>query len=175
MTEMSRKNWDDLTHEVRNMLQCSAQYIKESSKRCKRIDELLIRLSTEKRMLDWLPPVANPKIRIDKMGNGYFGSPRGERLHHGTDYLVQPGDPIFMTLKNAKIIREVRPYSDHPELSGIVVANLICINIIFYVEPLMSLIGEEVAQSQLIGYAQDVRLKYGHNMLPHVHSEKYII
>ena len=102
--DVSRNQWDNLTHEIRNMIQCSAQSVRELSSRCLSINDLLLRLSVEKRMLDWVPPVANPKVRVDKMGDGHFGASRGNRLHRGTDYLASPGDPVFMTLKDAKVI-----------------------------------------------------------------------
>jgi len=171
---MSRHNWDELTHVMRNMLQCSKEFLRDFTKRCQEIDNLLIDISTEKEMLNWLPPVREPVIRVDALGDGHFGAPRGYRLHRGTDYIVTPGDPVFMTLKGAKVKRVTRPYADYDELTGVVVVNEHCLNVLYYVTPIEDLIGKGVPQGEVIGYAQDVRVKYGPKMLPHIHSEKYI-
>jgi hypothetical protein len=174
-SDITRQNWDDLSHGIRNMLQCSKQFLSEFSLRCRNIDELLMDISAGKDMLDWTAPVKNPVIRMDEMGDGHFGASRGARIHRGTDYLTTPGDPVFMTLKGARVKREIIPYFDCPTLTGVVLANEQCINILFYVEPIQSLIGKEVSQGQLIGHSQDVRTRYGDKMLPHIHSEKIIV
>jgi len=172
--DISRQHWDDLSHNIRNLLQCSKQYLREFTLRCTSIDSLLLEISTERQMLNWIPPVKNPAIRTDAEGDGHFGAKRGWRLHRGTDYLTKPGDPVLMTLKKAVVKREIRPYEKTPELTGVVLVNEQCINILFFVEPISGLIGKKVPQGQVIGHSQNVQVRYGKKMLPHVHSEKYI-
>ena len=109
-------------------------------------------------------------IRSDSRGDGHYLAPRGNRLHAGVDYIVKPGEDILMPFAG-KMIREARPYSDGP-LAGCVLQNDIYTLKIFYMVPYLHLIHQDkILAGDLIGTAQDVRMKWGSDMTPHIHVE----
>ena len=41
-----------------------------------------------------------PRLRgTDKQGSGAYGAPRGDRLHKGVDYAVQPGTRVYSAVR----------------------------------------------------------------------------
>jgi len=104
------------------------------------------------------------------MGDGHYLAPRGNRLHRGVDYCVQPYEAVYSPL-NGKIIRIAYPYTGDTYYKGILFQTPNITLKIFYFSPIESLLGKEVKAGQIIGYAQDISKKYGKEMLPHIHVE----
>ena len=108
-------------------------------------------------------------IRSDPMGDGRYGSSRGNRKHRGTDYLCDPGQNIVAPISGI-IARVAYPYADK-SYSGVIIAGKHMSIKLFYFEPLEDFIGGEVDQGMAIGFAQDISKRYGSKMKPHVHLE----
>ena len=132
------------------------------------------------------PPISNPTggvERNDSKGLGNFGASRagGKRKHQGTDITVAPGDPVVAPIEG-KIVRRGRAYSedkrfDTVEIQGTGKYSGMTVKI-FYVDreghdkgpnPVFAV----KAGTTVIGGAQDVRIKHGSAMKPHVHLEVY--
>jgi hypothetical protein len=101
----------------------------------------------------------NGQIRNDSQGSGFFHASRrsnekGRYLHKGVDFFVEPGQSVLSPI-SGKIIRELQVYSHTDKYRGCEIANFdICLKL-FYVDTNLSLVGEHVAQGEVIGSAQD--------------------
>lgn len=109
------------------------------------------------------------EIRNDSAGGGRYGDPRGSRQHDGTDYLCIPGQAVVAPIGGV-VTRKAYPYADR-SYSGLVIQGKNCRIKLFYVEPIIGVIGKTVKQGETIGYAQDITLRYDDNMKPHIHLE----
>lgn len=113
-------------------------------------------------------------IRSDADGDGHFGAARGDHDHRGIDLLAHPGQPLVMPITYGLIKRMAYPYKYGGEYQGAEIkghdadAGDIVVKL-FYMVPFQ--IGVEFLQGQLIGWAQDISIKYGRPMLPHIHLE----
>jgi len=107
-------------------------------------------------------------IRSDSMGDGHYLAPRGNRVHLGEDFVVIPGENILMPF-DGKLIREARPYPDS-ELSGAVIQGKIYTLKVFYFEPFLHF-NDTIPCGTIIGKAQDIRIKWGSKMTPHIHVQ----
>ena len=108
-------------------------------------------------------------IRSDAKGDGHYGSSRGGRIHEGSDYECEPGQPVYAPI-SGHIVREARPYANE-EYSGLVIqGENMCVKL-FYLSPYRGNIGKYVEQGDVIGKAQDISMKYGSPMVPHVHLQ----
>jgi murein DD-endopeptidase MepM/ murein hydrolase activator NlpD len=108
-------------------------------------------------------------IRNDSQGHGYYGAPRGARKHAGTDYICSPKQDVVAPIDGV-ITRIAYPYTDK-KYEGVILENDFVRLKIFYFIPIPRLIGKQVRQGDVIGYAQDIRKKYGDKMIPHIHLE----
>lgn len=106
-------------------------------------------------------------IRSDGAGDGRYGTARGDKIHKGTDYLCEPGQPVYSPITGT-IIREARPYTEGP-YSGLLIQGKHCSVKLFYLKP--GVTSGPVKQGQVIGIAQDISKKHGDNMTPHIHLE----
>ncbi len=113
--------------------------------------------------------VDNPVIRIDKLGDGHYLAPRGERLHRGVDYVVVPGANVYAPV-NGHIVRESWPYKDG-SYSGVLFQGSSIAFKIWYFSPYLHLIGEKLKAGTILGKAQDISKRYGKDMIPHIHIE----
>jgi len=107
-------------------------------------------------------------IRNDSMGFGYYGAPRGSRMHKGTDFLCIPGQDVVCPIPSGKIIREARPYIYERYSGCLIQGHKIAIKM-FYLDIWAHLIGKTIKQGEVIGIAQDISKKYGTDMKPHIH------
>jgi len=109
------------------------------------------------------------KIRYDAMGSGYYGARRGTRRHKGEDRLVMPGSYVYAPICG-KVIKFNDAYGDG-EYKGITIQGDNLTVKLLYLEPTKILLYRFVEQGEHIGIAQDISLKYGKEMKPHIHIE----
>jgi len=107
-------------------------------------------------------------IRNDSQGMGVFGAFRKDRLHDGTDYICKPGQAVKAPISGV-ITRIATPYKDDDRFSGVEIVGVKVSVIMFYLDPIMSMVGGYVRKGEVLGYAQDISVKYGGGMLPHIH------
>jgi hypothetical protein len=114
-------------------------------------------------------------IRSDAAGDGHFGAPRGDNTHKGVDFLTLPGQPVIMPISFGRIKRVAWPYKVNGDYRGIEIegydrgAGDVVIKM-FYLVPFQ--LGSAIAEGTVIGYAQDISVKYGGDpMQPHIHLE----
>jgi hypothetical protein len=114
--------------------------------------------------------VAGPTRRKDQYGSGQFGVTRGHRSHEGLDLVVGPGESIFSPIDGV-LVREAQPYAGDSRYQGVVIngeGNWLGYEIkLFYVS---GIICGPVRGGQLIGYAQDLSLRYL-GITNHIHIE----
>ena len=118
--------------------------------------------------LKMISPTGNG-VRSDTQGHGWYGAPRGNRKHAGTDYVCSPKQEVVAPIDGV-ITRIAYPYADK-KYEGVILENEFIKLKIFYFIPITRLIGQRVRQGEVIGYAQDIRKKYGDAMVPHIHLE----
>ena len=110
-------------------------------------------------------------IRSDPAGDGWFHSPRGDRLHNGIDYVCQVNQPILSPV-NGVVTKHGYPYGDDLSWRYIEItdgdANK---HRLFYIQPTMP-IGHTVTTESIVGNAQNIVIRYpDQGMLAHVHYE----
>lgn len=107
----------------------------------------------------------------DAYGSGAFLAPRGGRLHWGADAVCIPHEE-WRSPVSGIILRRRKPYPDDLQWSGVLIrASWGGLVTLFYLEPFPDLLGVEVSQGQVIGLAQNITLRYGPGMTPHLHCE----
>ena len=118
-------------------------------------------------------------IRVDGAGNGHFGAPRSKIVkgqtvkytHQGVDFLCEPGQDIRAPI-TGQLIRWAFPYIDDLRFEGLVVSNRMMSIKMLYVKPLQNSLNKIFNSGDLIGYAQDITLRYPDtDMKPHIHIE----
>jgi hypothetical protein len=118
-----------------------------------------------------MPIIISPTgehLRMDGAGHGYYGAPRGSRLHLGHDYPCTAGQNIVAPI-TGRISRIARPYSDDQTYFGCEIVGKRCTVKLFYVLLTPGFVGREVSQGEIIGKAQSISKKYGPPMTDHVH------
>ncbi len=106
-------------------------------------------------------------IRSDSGGDGHFGARRGKRKHEGIDLLCKPGQVVIAPIAG-KIIRSY-PYQNDRVYTGVsILADYYMVKL-WYLTPYEDLIISRVEVGQEIGLAQDISVKYGGEMKPHIH------
>lgn len=104
----------------------------------------------------------------DAMGYGHYGAPRTHGTHKGIDFVTVPGEPILATV-SGKVT--ALPYAASDLVHrGVEIVSGNEEHQIFYLKPIVR-VGQNVVRGQIIGYADDIRLKYGSAMTNHVHHE----
>ena len=109
----------------------------------------------------------------DGYGRGDFGVSRdgGARRHEGMDFITAPGEEIQAPIGGV-VKRVLYPYAGDTRLTGVEIVNEAGQSAkIFYVNPLSVAIGMRVDAGDVIGYAQDLHVKYNQTMTNHVHVE----
>lgn len=115
--------------------------------------------------------VTAQRVRNDALGQGVFGAPRGSHTHQGLDLVVQPGQQVFSPIAG-RFVRIAYPYAGDPDYTGVVLSGEGYEVKVFYIRPSAYLKpGTLVARGQTIGTAQDLRVKYGLGITPHIHVE----
>ena len=114
-------------------------------------------------------------VRNDRIGAGYWHSPRGSRLHIGVDLELPkgPGQEIVAP-HSGIIVRYSFPYQGDTTYSGVLLEGASLESRIWYFQPFSELIGKQVRQGQPIGIAQDISKKYcppnyKYTADPHIH------
>ena len=120
-------------------------------------------------------PLASTITRNDGRGDGKFGARRdgGSRFHTGRDFVCIPGEAVFSMIQG-KVVKYERPYTKHPEWSGVQIENHIFRLEMWYMDPRNTVaVGQYVNAGEMVGVAQDISLKYPPNkdgaMTPHIH------
>lgn len=111
-------------------------------------------------------------VRVDYEGDGNYGASRskGKRRHRGIDYLCAQGQDIVAPF-NMKITRVSIPIVNSP-MTGIAWESGASEGRMWYFKPFKSVIGQEVAEGEVIGIAQSVSQHYGlPGMKDHVHFQ----
>ncbi len=119
-------------------------------------------------------PIKNGRIRNpDKWGSGSFGAPRGSRKHNGIDITAINRQDVLSPV-SGKVIRKSFPYAKDLSYTGVLIEGTdghagILVKI-FYMTPLVSVIGSNVSAGEKIGAAQELTRKYP-GITNHIHLE----
>ena len=114
------------------------------------------------------PTKSGLKRGCDPKGCGHYGASRGSRLHMGIDFVTIPGEPILAPI-SGKVT--ALPYAASDLVHrGIEIVSGNQEHQLFYIKPIVR-VGQNVSKGQIIGYADDIRIKYGSAMTNHVHHE----
>ena len=108
----------------------------------------------------------------DKWGSGVYLAGRGNRLHMGVDFISSSGQEIVAPTTGL-VLRERWPYSDSVEgvfFGGVQIQCPNAVITMFYFKLDKRLIKMKVKEGQVIGVAQDIRLKYP-EIINHVHFQ----
>ena len=117
--------------------------------------------------------ITNPTglgIRNDSKGSGLYRAKRGHRLHAGLDFLCVPGQDVVAPISGI-VTRKVTVYRGESEWVGLEIVGKKGKIKLFYVTPCSGIIGTHIIEGTVVGIAQDISLKYGEEMHPHVHLE----
>ena len=106
--------------------------------------------------------------RNDSLGDGRFHSTRHGHLHEGVD-IVANSEPVYSPVDGI-VERIAVPYPGDDRFSGVVLRDDEREWKLFYIDPEVWP-GQEIRRGQRLGTSQDVRVKYGQAMQPHVHVE----
>lgn len=126
-----------------------------------------------------ISPTGNWNVRNDGAGLGYFGAPRGKKLHAGVDLQCVPGQVIWSPI-NGTIVREAYPYVGDLKWTGcLIVGDQMKVKM-FYMRLLPRIrrfLPYDVKVGEKIGWSQDITNRYPNepNMTPHVHMELQIM
>lgn len=108
---------------------------------------------------------------LDKHGSGYYGAPRGSRVHNGIDYACPPESEIHPTCPG-KVSKHGWAYSD-PKKSDYRYVQVTDVqgynHRYFYIDAAVDL-GVYVTEETVIGTAQDLTKIYP-GITNHVHYE----
>lgn len=117
---------------------------------------------------------------FDDYGSGYFGAPRGKRVHKGVDFICAPGQDILAPI-SGQIVREAFPYANDLSYRGCLIVSGLAQVKMFYMTLHHTILQRlkrhelvEVEQGTSIGKAQNIANKYkdaDKTMTPHVHLE----
>lgn len=117
---------------------------------------------------NWTSPTNALEIRSDPAGDGRFHAPRGDRLHNGLDLLCTPKQPILCPIA-CHFVRISNPYASDNRWHGVLLQIGHTEIFLWYLRPYYFRTWEELAEGEVLGMAQDISLKYGGGMLPHIH------
>lgn len=134
-------------------------------------------LQTEKSRVSLITLPYNAVREYDSYGCGAFGASRGKRPHLGTDFVVSPRE-LFPALVEGTVIRRKQPYADDLFWQGLLIQTVWGAELtLFYLTPLAGVIGAQVQPDEMIGAAQDIRMRYPADAkhptpcTPHVHAQ----
>lgn len=117
---------------------------------------------------NWTSPTNALEIRSDAAGSGHFHAPRGGRLHEGVDLVCTPGQSILCPI-DCSYVRISNPYKDDNRWHGLLLNRESFLIYVWYIRPYYFKIGETIHEGETLGVAQDIAVKYGPPMTPHVH------
>jgi hypothetical protein len=116
-------------------------------------------------------PIKNATRDYDAWGSGLFAAPRGKKKHRGRDYKFEAGAPVHAP-EAGKIVRIGYPYPAPAPYRYMELLNEdhTILWRFFYVDPIVTPVNS-VHAGQVIGYAQDITLRYDQRMANHIHVE----
>jgi hypothetical protein len=119
-----------------------------------------------------ISPTGQPVRIQDNHGRGNYGASRdgGSRIHRGADFICTPGQEVVCPLPEAKVVRIAKPYANDMRWNGLLLRAPHLEVKLFYMSPKPDIVGQWVHLGDVIGYAQDISVKY-EGMTPHVHLE----
>lgn len=108
-----------------------------------------------------ISPTGSTEIRgSDKHGSGAFKSSRGWRPHYGVDPIIKIiGQEIYAPI-DGLINREIRCYPDTTKYRGLEIIGEDTIQQVLYIFPVPDIVGKEVKQGDVIGFAQKISDRY---------------
>ena len=108
------------------------------------------------------------KLRNDTKGKGTFNAVRSNHLHEGIDIIVKPNEAIFAPFDG--VIRQANPYKNDSDYNGLEIKSIDGKQKvkIFYCKDFA--IGK-IKKGEVMATAQNIALKYGKDMTPHIHVE----
>jgi len=125
-------------------------------------------------------PTGSWDIRNDAEGFGYFGAPRGNRVHKGLALVVEPKQNIVSPIFG-NVIREAYPYAGDLKWAGCLIigtqehvgleVKMFYMRLYHHIRKQLPQYGHHVFPGNPIGTAQDISNKHGAEMIPHVHLE----
>lgn len=113
------------------------------------------------------------EVRNDPAGDGHYGARRGDRKHKGIDFLCEPQAPVLSPVEGV-VTKYGYCYGEDLRWRYVEITTPDQLrHRLFYVEPTARFaIGDKVTPSLVIGYAQDISVRYpGEGMLAHIHYE----
>lgn len=122
----------------------------------------------------WIAPTHPlPEVRgADAFGKGHFGASRKSRVHNGIDLVVIPGQDIFCPT-DSTFVRYSYPYVEDTKYRGLWTITEddgdVYESVVWYIVPMYFKLHEDIMCGERVGIAQNIALKYGAGMIPHVH------
>jgi len=109
-------------------------------------------------------------VRVDRAGDGHFGTRRRSRSHNGVDWLCERMQRVKAP-HNGLLVRPTYPYQDDLSYSGVLLAGNHIWSKLWYLQPLKVMLGTWVQQGEDVGVAQDIRERYPEelDMQAHIH------
>lgn len=106
----------------------------------------------------------------DPMGQGHFGASRGHRKHQGIDYVFAP-ETGLMSPVTGVVTKLGYPYSRDLSFRYVEVTDEDGYkHRFFYVLPGVA-VGDQISEGDVIGFVQDIAIKWGNGMKNHIHYE----
>lgn len=109
-------------------------------------------------------------IRVDPEGDGNYGTPRGDKIHRGIDYLCDDDQTIVAPFD--MFIDRVSFPKDDKKMSGIAWTKGKSTGRMWYFMPYKTFLGTQVYKGMPIGRAQSVSAYYGLPLMKdHIHFQ----
>lgn len=111
------------------------------------------------------------RVRMDRKGNGHFGSGRAGHVHQGVDLQVTEGEAVAAPI-DGRIVRYSAAYRDDPTYRNIVIhGEGVEVKIMYATLAPGVELGDIVKRGDVVGVAQAISRKYGPPMKDHLHVE----
>lgn len=116
--------------------------------------------------------ITPPLRKSDKFGQGHYLASRGDYLHQGIDWIVEPGQPYYSDV-NGQVTRHGYPYSSDLRYRLLEIkVDYQTIVKYMYIDPVVEP-RSVIKIGQKLGTVQDLDLKF-RGITPHVHFEVWV-